>query len=161
MDKGRMKTLKVKRLSDKATLPRRSYPNDAGLDLVAAEDTFIPVGTTARIPTHIAVSFDPGYYAQVHDRSGCALKGLRVGAGVVDYGYSGEVCVIMHNLNNTNDISSKLSGQRWHDIPGYQVKAGDRVAQLLVHKIELPTVEEIDELPSSERGAGGFNSTGR
>ena len=83
-----MKTLKVKKLSENATLPTRSYPNDAGVDLYASESIFIPVGATVRIPTDIAVNIEPGYYAQIQDRSGCAIKGLKIGGGVIDAGYN-------------------------------------------------------------------------
>ena len=149
-----MKKLKVKKLSEKATLPTRSYPNDAGLDLYSSQDLFIPVGMTAKISTDIAVNIDPGYYAQVSDRSGCAVKGLTVGAGVIDAGYNGHMCVVIHNINNrtSNDAMFRY---------GYIVRKGDRIAQLLVHKIELPEVEEVTEFEESARGTSGFNSTGR
>lgn len=153
-----MRVLKVKKLSERATLPTRSFPNDAGLDLYASENVFIPAGETVKIPTDIAINIEPGYYAQIQDRSGCAAKGLRVGAGVVDAGYNGHMCVVMHNLNNTDDR------RPFHDDldrTGYKVKAGDRIAQLVVHKIELPTVEEVVEFEPSDRGNQGFNSTGR
>lgn len=150
-----MKILKVKKLSDKAILPTRSFPNDAGLDIFASQHTFIPLGATVKIPTDIAINIEPGYYGQINDRSGCAAKGLRIGAGVVDVGYNGHMCVVMHNLNNLTSFNFR----KWKG--GYQVRAGDRIAQIVIHKIELPSVEEVLEFESSDRGSNGFNSTGR
>ncbi len=152
-----MKTIKVKRLSENATLPTRSFSADAGLDIYASDDIFIPVNSTAKIPTDIAVHIEPGYYAQMSDRSGCAVKGLRVGAGVVDAGYNGHMCVIMHNLNNKSDLQDSFRDSA----EGYKVRKGDRIAQLVVMRVELPVVEEVADFAESERGTAGFNSTGR
>src|ERR1035437_2753504 len=96
--------MKVKLLHEKAQLPKRSSENAAGLDLYACEDVFIPVGETRLIPLGIAIKLQGRYgvipYLKIEDRSGMAVKGLRTGAGVVDYDYRGEIKVVMHNLNN-------------------------------------------------------------
>lgn len=144
-----MKTLKVKKLHKKAKIPTRSHEFDAGLDLYALYDQTVMLGATAKIATGIAVDIPEGYYAQVHDRSGMAIKGLRTGAGVIDHGYQGEVAVVLHNLNYCGEDDS------------YLVREGDRVAQLVLHKIELPKVLEVESFLESERGDKGFNSTGR
>jgi dUTP pyrophosphatase len=158
-----MKKIKIKKLNPEATLPTRAYKYDAGLDLYALEDTFLPLGSTTKISTGIAVNIEPGYYAQINDRSGCAIKGLRVGAGVVDHGYQGELCVVMHNLNNNSSSKNYIKNSIiTSDLKlGYQVRKGDRIAQLVIHKIELPEVVEVSEFEESERGNNGFNSTGR
>jgi dUTP pyrophosphatase len=149
-----MKTIQVKRLSDKAILPKRSYPNDAGLDLFASEDIFIPVGATVKIPTDIAVNIEPGYYAQISDRSSMGSNGLRTGAGIVDTGFTGNLCVVMHNLNYRKDEADRHTY-------GYQIKAGDKIAQLVVQPVSLPIVEEVNELPNTDRSNNGFGSSGR
>jgi dUTP pyrophosphatase len=163
-----MKTLKVKKLSDKAILPTRSHEFDAGLDVYAAEDCFIPVGGTVKIPTHISVNIEPGYWGLICDRSGMAAKGLRTGAGVIDHGFTGHMCVVIHNLNNIQDEIRITTFQLWNGwfkiftiTHGYQVKAGDRVAQLVIQPVSLPTVEEVDELPPTDRGDKGFGSSGQ
>lgn len=148
-----MNELKVKLLNEKAIIPTRNHPFDAGLDIYALENTFIPYGQTAKVSTGISVQIEPGYYGQVNDRSGMAVKGLRVGAGVVDCGYIGELSIVLHNLNNkqNNDIG----------VLGYQIKAGDRIAQLVIYPISLPKVVEVKNLEETERGSKGFNSSGR
>lgn len=148
-----MNIIKVKKLHEKAIIPTRSHEGDAGMDLYALEDTFLPVSSTVKVSTGIAVAVPYGYVGKIEDRSGCALKGLRTGAGVVDAQYRGELSVVLHNLNNK---SNTHIGQE-----GYQVKKGDRIAQLLLYQVALPIAIEMDELDDTKRGNGGFSSTGR
>ena len=150
-----MKTLCVFKLDPKATIPTRANDTDAGVDLYALEDTFIPVGYTKLVPTGIAVKIDKGYVGKVEDRSSMAKKGIRTGAGIVDAGYSGELGVVIHNLNNRTTRDSVLH------FSGYQIKAGDKIAQLLIEKISLPKVKEVKILWKSKRGNNGFGSSGR
>lgn len=144
-----MKTLRVKKLSEHATLPTRAHEFDAGLDLYASEDVFITLGSTVKVSTGIAINVSEGYFAKIEDRSGMASKGLRTGAGIVDFGYNGEVLVVIHNLSYRGEFG------------GYMVRKGDRVAQLLLHKIELPQVLEVSSFSDSDRGEGAFGSSGR
>ena len=122
---------------------------DAGFDLPALEDCDVPPKGSAVIPTGIHLAIPLGWVGLVRDRSSVALKGGAVTAGVIDAGYRGEVKVVMHNLTNT-EIS---------------FKKGDRIAQCVVlpHLVgsESQEVSDLDRLGSTERGSGGFGSTGK
>jgi dUTP pyrophosphatase len=108
---------------------------------------FIRLGATALVKTDIAILIPEGHVGKIEDRSGLAAKGLRTGAGVVDNGYTGEVKVVLHNLTHST------SG-------GYQIKAGDRIAQLLIYPVSFATAMEIDNLGDSQRKDSGFGSSG-
>jgi dUTP pyrophosphatase len=139
----------ITRLDDNLPLPSYARAGDAGLDLVASEDVTLAPGERAAIPTGIALAIPPGYAGFVHARSGRALReGLALvnAPGVVDSGYRGEVKVLAVNLDPGTDI---------------HVKRGDKVAQLVVQRVETVELEEVASLPPSERGAGGLGSTGR
>ena len=150
--------LKVKRLSPQAKLPTRNNNADAGLDLYASSDMFIKVGSTVVKPTDIAIDIPYGMVGEIKDRSGLASKGLRTGAGVVDSGYRGGVGVVLHNLNNTT--YERRDPVLYTSEKGYLVTAGDKIAQLVVYKIELPSVEEVNSLDQTDRGSNGFGSSG-
>jgi len=142
----------VKRLPHGLDLPLPRYMSDhaAGMDLYAAvaEETTIPPGGWKLVPTGLAMALPEGYEAQVRPRSGLALKqGVSVlnTPGTVDADYRGEVGVILMNHSNKNLI----------------IKRGDRIAQMIINKIEKIQFEEVAELPETERGAGGFGHTGR
>ncbi len=144
-----MTRLEVTRLRTDARLPERAYDGDAGLDLSACERVELAPGGRAVVGTGIAVAIPPGHAGLVVPRSGLAARhGLgKVNApGLIDEGYRGEVKVILLNTDR--------------DEP-FVVEPGMRIAQLVV--VELPQVElvEVDELPPSERGAGGLGSSGR
>jgi dUTP pyrophosphatase len=141
--------LVVQRLDRGLPLPRYAHPGDAGLDLHAAETVTLPPGTRALVPTGIAVALPPGHVGLVHPRSGLALRaglGMVNAPGTVDEGYRGELKVILVNL----DARTSVTLQR-----------GDRIAQLVVQRVEHVQVVEADALPPSRRGAGGFGSSGR
>ena len=141
----RRATLSIKRLSDKATLPQRGSEFSAGLDLSSAEDKVIPAGERALVKTDLSIACPPGTYARIAPRSGLALKkGIDTGAGVVDADYRGPVGVILFNWGKED----------------FEIKVGDRIAQLILEQIVLPDVVETDELPETVRGEGGFGSTG-
>lgn len=148
-----LEKLSVIKLDEDAVLPTKAYKTDVGYDLYALEDTFLRVGSTTRLLTGIAVNLPEGYILEVKDRSSMALKGLRTGAGVVDPYYQGDLSVIMHNLN------CRLHGD-FYGYEGYQIKAGDRIAQFVITKIETPELVEEELFDESERGQSGFGSSG-
>jgi len=139
-----------KKLRDDAVIPQRATPGSAGMDLVAAIDQAIPVGPgeTKLIGTGLAASIPPGYEIQVRPRSGLALKhGLTVlnAPGTVDSDYRGEIGVILHNTSQKT----------------YHVNPGERIAQMVVTTYSIGAFfQEVDDLDATNRGAGGFGSTG-
>ncbi|XP_051139780.1 deoxyuridine 5'-triphosphate nucleotidohydrolase [Andrographis paniculata] len=136
---------RVKKLSEKATLPSRGSPLSAGYDLSSAADAKVPARGKALIPTDLSIAIPEGTYARGAPRSGLALKHcVDVGAGVIDADYRGPVKVILFN----------------HSDVDFEVKIGDRIAQLIIQKIVTPEVMEVDDLDATVRGDGGFGSTG-
>jgi dUTP pyrophosphatase len=136
--------LKVKRIVPQAKLPSYGHPGDAGLDLYASVDHTLPPGSVFAVPTGIKMAIPPGFVGLVWDKSGLSLKGVHRLAGVVDAGYRGEVQVVLINLG-------------WEP---FEVKAGMKIAQMLVQPVVEASVREADELDDTSRGAGGFGSTG-
>ena len=133
-----------------ADLPGPSYahPGDAGADLVAAEDVELAPGERATVATGVAIALPDGFAAFVHPRSGLAAKhGLALvnAPGTIDAGYRGEIKVIVVNLDPHEPI---------------RLRRGDRVAQLVVQRVERAEFVEVEELPESVRAEGGFGSTG-
>lgn len=140
-----MSTLRVKKLSDKAIIPTRGSPLSAGLDLSAAHKTVVTARGKALVKTDLAIVCPEGTYGRIAPRSGLAWKKhVDVGAGVIDADYRGPVGVVLFN----------------HADEDLVVEVGDRVAQLVLERIVIPEVLEVDELDETERGAGGFGSTG-
>jgi len=164
--------VKIKRVKD-VELPKYAREFDAGFDLVAAEDVTIEPGETKVIPTGLAFEIPPGYEMQIRPRSGMSRKTkLRVVLGTIDSGYRGEVGVIVDNVS-TVEYASKpryatgiLVGDNDFNITkpiNYEVikiNKGDRIAQGVIAPVETAHFVEVDELSDSERGAGGFGSTG-
>ncbi len=141
-------TLKVRRLDGRARLPTRAYPGDAGLDLYALQDGVLEPGERASIRTGIAVEIPDGEAGLVLPRSGLAARhgiALVNAPGLIDAGYRGEIRVLL--LNTDRDAA-------------FTIGAGDRIAQLVLVRVQTPAVVEVEELEVSERGAGGFGSTG-
>jgi dUTP pyrophosphatase len=141
--------LEVRLLDPGLPLPRYASAGDAGLDLVAAEDASLGPGERAAIPTGIAVAIPDGHAGFVHARSGRALKeGLALvnAPGLIDSGYRGEIRVIVVNLDPRSPID---------------IRRGDKIAQLVVQPVATVDPVIVDELPPSDRGEGGFGSTGR
>lgn len=139
-----MSTLKVKKLMTTATLPSYGSAEAAALDLYAAEPSSIPAMTQRLVKTGIAVVVPEGTYGQIAGRSGLALKkGVKPVGGVIDRDYRGDVGVIIENVS---DVC-------------FDIYVGDRIAQLLLIKIERPTVEEVQDLDDTSRGDQGFGST--
>lgn len=152
-----MQTLKVKRLHEDAIVPTRNVKTDSGLDLYATEDieidaskvsnNFIGVNIgRAKIATGIAVEIEPGYEGKIQGRSGLAFnKDVICFEGTIDSSYRGEIGVLLYNMTSRP----------------YQIRKGDRVAQLVIKKCELPIPVEVSELSDSDRGTDGFGSSGR
>ena len=137
--------LKVQRLNNNTALPKQSTEGAAGYDLCAAHNCTIPAGGKGLVKTGLSISFPVGLYARIAPRSSLALKKfIDVGAGVVDRDYRGDVGVVLFN----------------HGDQEFQVKMGDRIAQLILEKIDTPPVEEVQGHDSTVRGTGGFGSTG-
>lgn len=137
--------LKVKRLSDDALLPVRGSDRAAGFDLFAAEGKTIPPRSRALIKTDLAITVPKGTYGRIAPRSGLSLKkNLDVAGGVIDEDYTGNVGVIL--VNNGDDV--------------FEVEQGTRIAQLVCEKICYPDLEEVLVLNETERGEGGFGSSG-
>jgi dUTP pyrophosphatase len=136
--------LKVKKISPAAKLPSYGHPGDAGLDLYSAVDHLLRPGEVYAVPTGIKVSIPKGYAGLIWDKSGISLKSVHRLAGVVDAGYRGEVRVVMINLGRAP----------------FEIKAGMKIAQMLVQPVAEVAVVETDDLDETRRGEGGFGSTG-
>lgn len=137
--------LRIKKLSPNAIVPQRGSPHSAGVDLSSAVDMTIPAGERAMVKTDLAIACPEGTYGRIAPRSGLALKkGIDVGAGVVDSDYRGPVGILLFNFGKED----------------FEIKRGDRVAQLILEQIILSEVVECDDLDETVRGEGGFGSTG-
>ena len=140
-------TVSFKRISPDASLPSYARPGDAGMDLKSAEDAVVEPGARLLVHTGLAMALPEGYEAQVRPRSGLALKhGITVlnTPGTIDEGYRGEVGVILFNTGDT----------------AFKIAKGDRIAQMVIAPVTRARIVETDDLGSTERGAGGFGSTG-
>lgn len=130
-------------------LPAYAHPGDAGADLTSREAVVLAPGQRATVRTGVRIALPAGYVALVHPRSGLAARhGVTIvnGPGTVDAGYRGEICVTL--LNTDVDASVKFA-------------VGDRIAQLVIQRVEHATFVPVTDLPGSHRGEGGFGSTGR
>ena len=138
----------IRRLDKDLPLPQYAHPGDAGADLVAAEDAELVPGARAAVRTGIAVAIPDGYVGLVHPRSGLAARlGVTVlnAPGTVDAGYRGEILVILVNHDRDNPV---------------KISRGDRIAQLVVQRVERAAFHEVDELDDTPRGSGRHGSTG-
>ena len=138
----------IKRLDPEVPLPSYAHPGDAGADLTAAEDVELGPGERALVRTGLAIALPAGYAAFVHPRSGLAANhGVTLvnAPGTVDAGYRGEIKVTMLNTDRDRAVS---------------FRRGDRIAQLVIQRVERAVFHEAEALPGSSRGEGGFGSTG-
>ena len=138
----------IKRLDPGLPLPAAAHPGDAGLDLFAATAVTLAPGERAVVPTGVAIALPDGYAAFIHPRSGLAARhGVTLvnAPGTVDAGYRGEIRVTLLNT----DPQVAVSFQR-----------GDRIAQLVIQRVARAVLHEVESLPGSARGEGGFGSTG-
>jgi len=139
----------ITRLDPSVPLPSYAKPGDAGADLTTRIDFTLKPGERFLVPTGIAIALPKGYVALVHPRSGLAIKNgisLVNTPGTVDAAYRGELACILINHDLTNEVT---------------FKKGDRIAQLVIQKVEEADFVEVDSLPGSDRGSGGFGSTGK
>lgn len=145
---GQPDVLKVRRTDPRAVIPTRAYEHDAGLDLYALEPLTLAPGERASARTGVAVEIPAGHAGLVLPRSGLAARhGLALvnAPGLIDAGYRGELQVLLLNTDRTQSCA---------------LAAGDRIAQLVLVEVATPAVLEVEELNDSERGLGGFGSSG-
>jgi len=141
--------LAIQRLRPDARLPTRAHDDDAGLDLYAVEAVTIGPGERAMVPTGIAIELPERHAGLVVPRSGLAARhgiALVNAPGLIDAGYRGELRVLL--LNTDRDAA-------------FEVAPGDRIAQLVITRVETPDLVEVEELPPTVRAEGGFGSSGR
>ncbi|WP_307846533.1 dUTP diphosphatase [Actinospica durhamensis] len=139
----------IRRLDPDLPPPAYALPGDAGADLRCAVDVELAPGERAVVPTGLAIAMPAGYAAFVHPRSGLAARygvSLVNTPGTIDSGYRGEIKLIIVNLDRARPVT---------------LSRGDRVAQLVVQRVEQARFVEVEQLPPSERGEGGHGSTGR
>lgn len=140
--------IQVKRLDPELPLPKRAHPEDAGADLYSAQDLILQPGERALVRTGVAIALPIGTVGLIHPRSGMAAKhGLSIvnTPGTIDAGYRGELMVCLLNTDRTEAI---------------EITRGMRIAQLVIQRVELAQFEEVDQLDETERGSGGYGSTG-
>ena len=131
-------------LEDKAYKPIRGHEDDAGLDLRATESKWVHPDDHELFDTGVHVAIAKGYYGQIASKSGLMLKGITT-RGVIDSSYRGSIGVVLYN----------------HGDEGYLVEEGDKIAQLIIVPIEIPEIEYVESLDETDRGSGGFGSTGK
>jgi len=137
--------MKVKILDKDATAPEKKSSQAAGYDIYSGQNNFVESHSRKLISTGFSIEIPEGYYGRIAPRSSLAVKSIDVGAGVVDSDYRGEVKVLL--INNSNDT--------------FFIKTKDRIAQLIITKIDSPEIKVEKELTDTERGEGGFGSTGK
>ncbi|NQV91732.1 dUTP diphosphatase [Candidatus Woesearchaeota archaeon] len=138
-------TIKIKKLHEDAVVPRYAKEHDAGMDFFSNESLVLQPGERKLVSTGISMAIPQGYVGLIWDKSGIATKhGLKTMAGVIDAGYRGEIKILIHNLSNEK----------------YVIEKGNKVAQMLIQPVEQREIIIVSELDSSDRGEGGFGSTG-
>ena len=138
-------TLQIKRLTLDATLPTRASPGSVGYDLYSLNDLVIQPNSRDIVSTGVCATIPYGCYGRIAPRSGLTVKyGIHVGAGVIDPDYTGELKVCLFNLGS---------------VP-FEIKQGERIAQLILEKCSTPLIQEVDELKKTMRANRGFGSTG-
>ena len=137
--------MNILRVSPEAILPTRAHHDDAGMDLYGMEDFSLKPGEGHTTKTGIAVALPLGYVGMVADRSSMAKRGIKIAGGIIDSGYRGEIHIVLWNI----------SGDVIH------VKKGERIAQMLIIPISTPSVNEVQSLDETARGAKGFGSSGK
>ncbi len=140
--------IEIQLLDPDIEIPSYAKPGDAGLDLRSRVDLKLEPGMRALVPTGLAIAIPEGYVGLVHPRSGLAIKnGISMvnTPGTIDSGYRGEIAVILINHDREET---------------FEIKRGDRIAQLVIQQVEIAELVAVQELPTSQRGAGGFGSSG-
>jgi len=136
--------IKIKKIHPSAIIPKYAHEGDAGMDLYSVEDLILKPKHRSRVKTGISIELPKGYVSLIWDKSGVASKGIKTMGGVVDSGYRGEYQVVIVNLSSKD----------------FKIEKGQKIAQLLIQKVENPKVEIVGELSQSSRGIGSFGSTG-
>jgi dUTP pyrophosphatase len=147
-DDATMVEVLIRRIDATVAVPAYAHPGDAGADLVTTVDVRLEPGQRAMVPTGVGIALPHGYVALVHPRSGlAAASGLSIvnAPGTVDAGYRGEIKVLLVNLDPAEAVT---------------LRRGDRIAQLVIQRVEQARFVEVDTLPGSGRGDGGYGSTG-
>lgn len=141
-----MLKIKIVKIKDSATTPSYAHFGDAAMDFYSSEDVVIARGARVKVPTGIKMEIPENYVGLIWDKSGLSMNyGLKTLGGVVDSGYRGEVMVGIINLSDKD----------------FELKAGEKIAQMIIQKKEEVEVEEVKELEDSSRGEDGFGSTGK
>jgi dUTP pyrophosphatase len=137
--------IRIKKVSSTAKIPQYAHPTDAGMDLFSNENLVLQPSELIICSTGISLAIPQGYVGLIWDKSGLASKNeIKTMGGVVDSSYRGEIGVILKNLSTRE----------------YKIKIGDKIAQMLIQKVSSPELIEVDNLDKTERGEGGFGSTG-
>lgn len=137
---------RVMRLVDTAQMPDKATKGSAGYDLFASEETTVPARDQGLVGTGLSMTFPDGTYGRIAPRSGLAFRhGIDVGAGVIDSDYTGSVGVVLFN----------------HSDKDFDIKVGDRIAQIILTKYVSAPVVEVKDVENTQRGSGGFGSTGK
>jgi dUTP pyrophosphatase len=140
-----VKAIPFQKLHADAKVPTRAFAHDAGLDLTTIETHTLKSGEGRIFKTGLACAIEPGFVGLVWDRSSMGKRGIKTLGGVIDSGYRGEIGVILWNFNHEPQ----------------EIKAGERIAQLLIQPIATPQTLEVSSLTDSDRGQGGFGSSGK
>ena len=137
--------IKFQKILAEAIIPHYAHPGDAGMDIFSAEDAVIKAGERRSVRTGVKMELPEGFVGLIWDKSGLALKnGIETMAGVIDSCYRGEIEIVLVNLSEQD----------------YKIEKGQKIAQMLIQKVERAEIEEVEDLNETSRGAGGFGSTG-
>ena len=137
--------IKFQKILDEAIIPCYAHPGDAGMDIFSAGETIIKAGERKSVRTGVKMELPEGFVGLVWDKSGLALKnGIKTMAGVIDSSYRGEIGIVLANLRGQD----------------YEIEKRQKIAQMLIQKVERAEIEEVKELSETKRGADGFGSTG-
>ena len=138
--------LNFKKLHPDTKVPTYAHPFDAGFDVYSIGEIDVPIGGRVAVPTGLALEIPDGYVGLVWDKSGMSFRhGLKTLGGVIDSGYRGEIQIGLVNLGDAK----------------YVIHKGDKIAQILIQKVEQATFQEVEELSDTSRGEGGFGSSGK
>jgi dUTP pyrophosphatase len=150
--------VRFRKLHPDAKVPTYAKPGDAGADLYAVERVELRPGEARVVRCGVAIELPDGYEAQIRPRSSLSKRGVHVALGTIDSGYRGEIGATALLLDHRDRWDAEEQGPRPHR---FVVRAGDRIAQLVIAPVTRATFEEAEELSASERGDGGWGSSGR
>jgi len=136
--------IKIKKLHADAIIPKYAHEGDAGMDIYSVEDLVLEPKHRAVLRTGLSIELPKGYVSLIWDKSGIASKGIKTMGGVIEYTYRGEYKVVLVNLSGKS----------------FEIQKGQKIAQVLIQKVENPKIEVVEELSETSRGDKGFGSTG-